>query len=57
MILSSSLAKFSSTLSPVKVIGFILARDKIKDTKLTNREEGELTTTSMLPRHAAKACC
>lgn len=57
MILSSSLAKFSSILSPVKVIGFILARDKIKDTKLTNREEGELTTTSMLPRHAAKACC
>lgn len=37
MIPSSFLAEFSSTLSPMKVIGFIFAREQIKDTELTNR--------------------
>lgn len=37
MIPSPLLAEFSSTLSPVKVIGFIFAREQIKDTELTNR--------------------
>lgn len=37
MIPSSSLADFSSTLSPMKVIGLIFAREQIKDTELTNR--------------------
>lgn len=57
MILSSLPADFSSSSSLVKVIGFIFAREKIKDTKYTNRKEGQLTITSMLPRHAAQECC
>lgn len=37
MIPSSLLAEFSSTLSPVKVTGFIFARTQTKDTELTKR--------------------
>jgi len=37
MIPSSLLDEFSSTLSPVKVVGLVFAREQIKDTELTNR--------------------
>lgn len=37
MIPSSLLAEFSSTLSLVKFIRFIFAREQIKGTELTNR--------------------